>query len=265
MKLLRAIAVGALGLPVALCGAEPNPATRIIPVHKGDIPTIYTQFGYNTVVILDGEQVTGQLSPDKTFWSFDTGDNFLLVKAKGNEKQGHPGQKTNVNVTTASNNVYTFLVVETSNSTQPFDLRVEIQQEDAESLAAQKHPQWVRVEEQVRTKNELADVREELEQTKKTAADKEIRNIRHDYKWKSEKEAKAAAELGISAIYHDDVFTYVEVKTQAAPALYELRDGHDSLINSELHQGLYTVQKILDKGYFRLGKTKVEFERAKES
>jgi len=44
-------------------------------------------------------------------------------------------------------------------------------------------------------------------------------------------------------------------------AIYEVRDGAPNLINYELRDGTYIVAKVLDKGYFEVGKKRMEFTR----
>ncbi len=67
----------------------------------------------------------------------------------------------------------------------------------------------------------------------------------------------------MTAIYHDDRFTYIEANPQEAPAVYEVKDGKPSLIQYQFDQkaGRYTIPKILDDGYLRVGKSELKFHR----
>ena len=65
----------------------------------------------------------------------------------------------------------------------------------------------------------------------------------------------------MTAIYHDDRFTYIEANPQEAPSVYEIKDGKPSLIQYEFKDGRYTVPKILDNGYLRVGKSQLKFHR----
>ena len=62
-------------------------------------------------------------------------------------------------------------------------------------------------------------------------------------------------------MYHDDKFTYIQARPEETPVLYEIADGKPSLINFEYVDGVYVVRKILDRGYFAIGKEKLNFTR----
>jgi type IV secretion system protein VirB9 len=65
----------------------------------------------------------------------------------------------------------------------------------------------------------------------------------------------------VSAIYHDDTFTYIKCAAREKPALYEMKDGKPNLTNFQLENGVYIVPKILDSGYLTIGKKKLPFTR----
>lgn len=258
----RWLGVAFLLSALPLFAADPNTTTRVIQVHKDPI-LIYAQFRYNTIVVLPkGEEVLQVISPDKTFWSVTPGATFVAIKALGDPKTGHPGQTADVSIAAASGNIYTLLVQETTNSAQPFDLRVDLEQDEPDGKERIKNPDFVRAEFVIDLQKQLDEARKENSDQKRTGALTEVHKIRHDYEWNK---PKVADDLGLRSIYHDDVNTYIELNAQDAPDLYEIRDGKDSLVQSTLHNGLYVVPKVLDRGYFRLGKQKVEFARIKES
>ena len=65
----------------------------------------------------------------------------------------------------------------------------------------------------------------------------------------------------VTAIYHDDKFTYIQARPEETPALYEVKDGKPNLINFEYRNGTYVVTKILDSGYLAIGKARMNFSR----
>src|SRR5207248_127728 len=65
----------------------------------------------------------------------------------------------------------------------------------------------------------------------------------------------------VSAIAHDDKFTYIWANPQETPALYEIKDGKPNLITFEFRDGVYVVNKILDDGYLSIGKHRLDFKR----
>jgi type IV secretion system protein VirB9 len=82
--------------------------------------------------------------------------------------------------------------------------------------------------------------------------------LRFDYAYKP----KAAKEpFLVSAIYHDDRFTYIKCAAQEKPTIYELKDGKPNLVNFDFESGVYVIPKIVDHGYLAVGKQKVSFDR----
>ena len=65
----------------------------------------------------------------------------------------------------------------------------------------------------------------------------------------------------MSAIYHDDRFTYIRSAAREKPALYEIKDGKPNLISFQLENGVYIAPKIIDAGYLAVGKRKFTFAR----
>jgi len=103
-------------------------------------------------------------------------------------------------------------------------------------------------------------------QAARTQASEEVNRFRSDYATKLHFDfvfdKKAAAEpFLVSAIYHDDRFTYIRCNAREKPALYEVKDGKPNLTNFQLEQGVYIVPKILDHAYLAVGKKKFTFTR----
>jgi len=65
----------------------------------------------------------------------------------------------------------------------------------------------------------------------------------------------------VTAIYHDDKFTYIQSNAQEKPAIYELKDGKPDLVNFDLENGVYIIPEIVNQGYLVIGKQKVGFKR----
>ena len=65
----------------------------------------------------------------------------------------------------------------------------------------------------------------------------------------------------VSAIYHDDSFTYIRCAAREKPAFYEIKDGKPNLISFQVENGVYIVPKIVDAGYLAVGKKKLNFTR----
>ncbi len=64
----------------------------------------------------------------------------------------------------------------------------------------------------------------------------------------------------VRAMWHDGQFTYLQTDATELPALYELKDGEPAALNFQVRgQGTYVVPKVLDRGYFALGKERFSF------
>ena len=72
---------------------------------------------------------------------------------------------------------------------------------------------------------------------------------------------KNEAPFLVSAIYHDDKFTYIKANPQETPAVYEMKDGKPSLIQFDFKDGIYTIPKIMTDGYLAIGKKRLPFEQ----
>jgi type IV secretory pathway VirB9-like protein len=247
------IGVMATGL---IFGAEPSLQTRVVTVHKEDIVPLYALHNYSTMVeIPRQEEIINVSCGDKDSWKINYGMNVAFIKPDPKRS----GLATNINILAKSGNTYSFTVREVStDKAQQADLKVIIDQGEPDGIVAISYPAYVRASELDDLKKTVEKQKEELAQTKHSAVISEVKAISHDYEWKHGKEADV---FGLKAIYHDDKFTYIEATSQNAPALYQILDGKESVVQYELQNGRYVVPVVLDKAVLRAGKTKLEFER----
>jgi type IV secretory pathway VirB9-like protein len=200
---------------------------------------------------------------DKEFWIVNGTQNFAYVKpARANSQ-------TNLNLITASGNVYSFVLSEVSGSggLEP-DLKVFVQPKDGPMISALNGaPKFVSAAQVEDYRLQIEMAKEETRQTKNTAQstiDHEVTRFRSEYPtalkfvYHFEREQKPFL---VEAIYHDDKFTYIRANPQETPALYEIKDGKPNLINFEYRNGTYIVSKILDSGYLTIGKARMNFVR----
>jgi len=129
--------------------------------------------------------------------------------------------------------------------------------------AANASPRFVSVQEldDFRQQAELA--REEtrrVKQAEQTQIDRGINHflstMRFSYNFRALKKP-----FYVLAMYHDDKFTYIQARPEETPVLYEVQDGKPNLVDFDYSNGLYTVRKILDQGYFAIGNAKLHFTR----
>ena len=86
-------------------------------------------------------------------------------------------------------------------------------------------------------------------------ADYPTQALKFDYSYHDEN------PFDVSAIYHDDKFTYIKSSASEKFSIYELKDGKPDLITFQLKDGTYVIPTVVDKGYLEIGKHKLNFER----
>jgi type IV secretory pathway VirB9-like protein len=247
-----------------LFASDPSLRSRTVQVEKQDVVPIYSTFNYSTIIVLpDKEQVMTWEAGEHDLWAINNTDHTVSVKPKLVVKLAHKKiDPTNINIIAASGNVYSVVVSEVSGTDQSADLKVILEQKDAEALANMDHPKFVRADYADGLKKALETSKEEAAQAKQTAVVSEVKEIRHDYEWSRGKEAEA---FGLKSIYRDSRFTYIEAASQNAPSLYEVINGKESVVQYQLENGKYVVGHVMQRGVLRAGKTKLEFTRSKET
>jgi len=245
-------------------------ASRVIRVSDRDIVPVMTRLRFSTMIVLPHDEVIVQaLCGDKDFWIIDGSKNFVHVKPT---EAAHG--KTNLNLITASDNVYSFILTLGTLGDEP-DLKLIIEPQGDGLLASRSReamrgaaPRYVPAE-------QLEDYRQQA-QLAKAEADKAIQaasdeiaaakksadlkismakagmpaSLHFDYKPTSTPDR----EFGFLAMWHDDRFTYIRANPKELPSLYEYRDGDANLIQMDFHDGLYTAPKILERCQLTMGK-----------
>ncbi len=244
---------------------DPSTTSRRVVYHDSDIVPISTEIRFTTLIELPKEESILEVTcGDKEYWPVNYAANLAYVKPA---KQGG---RTNINLITASGNVYSFLATEVSGIANAHaDLKVFVNPADQSTIIAMKEkPRFVSADSVEGYKKAAEQVQQQLQQ-QQTALQKELdreradlrasypSTIKHDYKF----EGGGKGPFNVTAIYHDDRFTYIEANPQEAPSVYEVKDGKPSLIQYEFKDGRYTIPKILDDGYLRVGKTQLKFHR----
>ncbi len=237
---------------------------RVVKYGKEDIVPVYAKLRFSTLIVLpEEEEILDFTTGDREFWIINGSHNLCYV---------HPAQagiRSNLNLITASGHVYSFLLTEISNdpNAQPdLKLFVELREgsasgsmlrgyvraADAEAYKKELDAVHIQTAEQIRAAHSHAA--EEVNQFRSSYATK----LRFDYTL----DAKAKREpFLVSAIYHDDTFTYIRCSAREKPALYEIKDGKPNLISFQLENGVYIVPKVVDSGYLAVGKKKLNFNR----
>jgi type IV secretion system protein VirB9 len=252
---------------LAVAGAAVNAeelGARVVKYGKEDIVLVHAKLRFSTLIVLpDAEEILDFTTGDREFWIINGSHNLCYV---------HPAQagiRSNLNLITASGHVYSFLLTEISRDTaaQP-DLKVFIEPKDGSAPGTVLRG-YVHAADAEAYKKELADLRQQTSDQVHAAeawADVEIKQFRSSYATKLrfdyEVDRKSSREpFLISAIYHDDTFTYIRSAARETPVFYEIKDGKPNLVTFEVDHGVYIVPKIIDAGYLALGRKKLNFTR----
>ena len=225
-------------------------AARLVKYHANDIIGIKAKLRYTTLIELPAtEKILAAASGDKDFWVIDVSQNFCFL---------HPaktGIHSNLNLITDKGNVYSFTLDE---GTGDPDLKVIIEPSDGSVMAAStgNSPKLISAEELDTYRAQLQSAKFQAEDAvNRFRSDYPIKDVKFDYHYKLQK------PFNISALYHDDKFTYIKSDAAEKFAVYEFKDGKPNLIEFQLKDGTYVIPTIVDKGYLAIGKKHLSFER----
>jgi type IV secretion system protein VirB9 len=223
---------------------------RIVKYHSNDIVSVRAKMRYTTLIQLPlSEKILEVATGDKDFWIIDAVGNYCFL---------HPAKEgihSNLNLITDKGTVYTFTLDDVE-SADP-DLKVVIEPSDPSSLAAANGVTKLVSAGEV----DAARAQAQIAQTRATTAVEQFRAdyptqaLKFDYSYRSE------SPFDVSAIYHDDRFTYIKSSATEKFAVYEVKDGKPNLVTFQLKDGTYILPKVLDKGYLEIGKHRLEFQR----
>lgn len=240
--------------------AELEPTARSVQYGERDVIKITTKLRYTTLLVLPtGENILDFTTGDKEFWVIDGTQNLAYLKP------AKAAAQTNLNLITASGNIYSFLLSEVSEIPNAVpDLKVFIEPKDESMVSAVNGaPRFVSSQVVEDYRDQVGLAKEETRRVKESAQaaiDKGIHqfvtNVRFPYRFEAGRKP-----FFVRAIYTDDKFTYLQARPEETPALYEIKDGKPNLVNFRYDNGVYVVEKVLDQGYLAIGKEKLSFRR----
>jgi type IV secretion system protein VirB9 len=238
-----------LGLAATVAHGQQTTA-RLVKYHANDIVNVRAKMRYTTLIELPPtEKIMEVATGDKDFWIIDTVGNYCFL---------HPskdGIHSNLNLITDKGTVYSFTLddIETGDP----DLKVVIEPSDPSSLAAANGDrQFVPASEveAARTAAQIAQARAATA-VEQFRADYPTEALKFDYTYKNVK------PFDVSAIYHDDKFTYIKSSAPEKFSIYQMKDGKPDLITFQLKDGTYVIPAVVDHGYLEIGKHKLDFQR----
>lgn len=259
-RVLRFTAFIALSLSALLAGAETQDINhamgeaRTVKYAAKDIVQITTRPRFTTLILLpQQERILDFVIGDKDAWVLEGTQNFAYLKPS------KAGLETSMNLVTASGNIYTFYCL--SAETPQADLKIFIEPTDEKLLnAASGAPKLLTASDVDQLREAAAmEVKSAQEQSNRFRADYPVHALKFDYKFKKDKKP-----FRISAVYHDDRFTYIQSSATEKPAFYEIKDGQPALVNYTFDAGVYVIDHIVDQGYLAIGKHKAAFEKQGE-
>jgi len=240
--------------------SEVQPETKTVRYGEKDVVKVKTKLRYTTLIVLPtNEQILDYTCGDKEFWVVNGNQNLAYVKP------AKAGAETNLNLVTASGNIYSFIlneVSETPNAQADLKVFIELASQPM-TEAASAPPRFVSAQVVDDYRQQAETAKEETKQVKRSAQaaidsgiSKFITNVRFPYRFEAGKKP-----FFVRAMYHDDQFTYIQARPEETPTVYEVKDGKPNLVNFDYKDGVYVVGKILDQGYLAIGKQKLGFER----
>jgi type IV secretion system protein VirB9 len=260
------VVLGTAAFHASPADAATDAAARVVKYAKEDIVPVRAKLRFSTLIVLpEDEEILDFTTGDKEFWVINGAHNLCYV---------HPAQagiRSNLNLITASGHVYSFLLTEISKepNAEP-DLKIFVEPKEGSSIAVNSGLHgYVSASEVAAYKKELETLRSQTAEQIRSAqaqSTEQVNHFRSSYATKLQFDypfdAKADRDpFLVSAIYHDDVFTYIKCDAREKPALYEIKDGKPNLISFQVENGVYIAPKIIDTGYLAIGTKKLPFTR----
>jgi len=242
-------------LVVALASVLPlhgDSSARTVLYHSKDIVNIRAKLKYTTLIQLPTtEKIIEAATGDKEFWIIDVVGSFCFL---------HPAKKdirSNLNLITDKGNIYSFTLEDVTDQPGDPDLKVIVEPSDQSSIVASSAPpQYVPAARVTAMESELQGLQSHVTQVVDEYKASYPTEMKFEYSFAARK-----APFDVTAIYHDGKFTYIKSEATEKFAVYEVRDGSPNMVNYELRNGTYVIAKVLDTGYFEIGKKKMEFTR----
>jgi type IV secretory pathway VirB9-like protein len=271
-RLLTFLTTGVLLTWAASAAAQ---SAREVTYTPQSVVALRAKVRFTTMVILpEQEEILDFVCGDKEFWVVSGGQNLAYIKP------AKAGVTTNLNLVTASGQVYSFVLTEGSG--EP-DLKVFVKADQTMTPPRNGSQKFYAAAQVEAIRREAEDARKEADdaraqidaarQAATTSLDERVNafkatfptTLQFPYRFKAHERP-----FHISAIYTDGRFTYIRSDATELPALYELVDGWPSrvptpnLVNFQVEQGVYIVPKVLERGYLVIGKRKLVFEAIRE-
>jgi len=259
--------LGAEAKPTA--GAPLSDAQRIA-YHLGQTPTVPVMLKWKTIFVLPAsEKILDVVCGFKDDWDVyaPKDSNFAMVTPLKS------GTRTDLAFVTKAGNIYTFEIADVSAQK---DARAYTQvlidaADDKMKAALNDAPKYYDADEvaafraqaqkaQKESQELSTKLDQQVEDAKAAARSQAQKNIKHDYHF--DEAAAARSPWNIVSIWHDDKFSYVEASPTEQFSIYAMADGKPQAVNIfPTGDGSFRTDRIIDSGYFKLGKKELKFSR----
>lgn len=254
-------------------------ASRVVTYHARDVLSLRAQLRFTTMIVLPADDpILDVTCGDKELWLVNANENFAYVKPAKASSQ------TNLNLLTASGQVYSFVLTEVSTvagAKPDVKVYIELAEDEPGARTRSARPLFVSAQqvEDYRVQVELAreelgvaraeakandDAAKQAKADAQTALDQALSAYRATYPTRLRFTyvfPRVRTPFAVTAIFHDETCTYIQASPSELPTLYEVKDGAPNLVTFEYRNGTYVIPKVLDQGYLAIGKARFYFTR----
>ncbi len=253
----------------AAAGAPLSDAQRIA-YHLGQTPSVPVMLKWKTIFVLPAsEKILDVVCGFKDDWDVyaPKDSNFAMVTPLKS------GTRTDLAFVTKAGNIYTFEIADVSAQKdahaytqvliEAADDKMKATLNDAPKYYGADEVAAFRAQAQKAEKQNqelAAKLDQQVEDAKAAARAQAQKNIRHDYHF--DEAAAARSPWNIVSIWHDDKFSYVEASPSEQFSVYAIADGKPQAVNIfPTGDGSFRTDRIINSGYFKLGKKELKFSR----
>ncbi len=250
-------------LPCDATAQQASGDEAVLPVGEGGdrIHRLRARVRHTTLIVLPaGERILDFVVGDSEYWHLTGAANVAYLKPLAEDAA------TNVALVCESGRIYSFLVSEHAEGPAHLVYRVEA---GAEAAAASGAPGFVARSEVAAYREMAAEAAEAARRAQEQAeagivearrrAEAEIEALRAEYparlafEYRLDRAASRRPFL-VGAMWHDGKFTYIRLRGQEWPAVYELSDGEPAVVPMQIAgDGLFIAHRVLGDGWLQIG------------
>ncbi len=238
---------------------------KTVAVTDRDVVHVNAKLSFSTLIVLPREErIVHANVGDSQLWVVSAKENMAFVKPTKELLN------TNLDLITASGNVYSFVLTEGA-ATPDIKVFVEVRG-DTMLGAINGKPKFVTQEQVADFEEQFKLAKAETERVRKESAaqiesavrrsDERVAHaraaipatIKHDYYFADH------SDFQVRAMWHDGKFMYIQASPRETPTIFAIDgDGKSNLVQFDYADGTYTVRQLLTRGYLQIGKKRLHF------